>query len=86
MQYPPGDVFKYTKQTGGEVMESYSKKKVSIKIAQLIDQIRTRYALGYRPPAENDKGRFHEIRLEVAPEVQSREGKVIVETKKGYFR
>jgi VWFA-related protein len=45
-QYPPGDVYKYTQQTGGEVLESYSRKKVAVKMAELIDQIRTRYALG----------------------------------------
>ncbi len=85
-QYPPGDVFKYTQQTGGEVMESYSKKKIAVKTAELIDQIRTRYALGFHPAGQQEKGRFHQIRLEVSPGIQSREGKVIVETKKGYFR
>lgn len=86
MQYPPGNVFKYTQQTGGEVLESYSKKKIAAKMAQLIDQIRTRYALGYHPTGEDHGGRFHPIRLEISPEVESREGKLIVETKKGYFR
>lgn len=85
-QYPPGDVFKYTQQTGGEVLESYSAKKVAAKMAELIDQIRTRYALGYHPQADHDQGRFREIRLEVSPEVQNREGKLIVETKRGYYR
>lgn len=85
-QYPPGDVYKYTQQTGGQVLESYGGKKVSVKMAQLIDQIRTRYALGYHPTADNQKGKFREIRLEIAPEVLKREGKMIVETKKGYYR
>lgn len=85
-QYPPGDVYKYTQQTGGEVLESYSRKKVAVKMAELIDQIRTRYALGYHPDGEGYRGRFHEIRLEVSPEVKGREGKVIVQTKRGYYR
>jgi VWFA-related protein len=84
--YPPGDVFKYTHQTGGEVVESYSGKKISAKMAELIDQIRTRYALSYHPPANGGKGKFHEIRLEVSPDVVKREGKVVVETKRGYYR
>jgi VWFA-related protein len=86
LQYPPGDVYKYTQQTGGEVVESYSTKKVALAMAGLIDQIRTRYALGYHPPDDASQPRFRTIRLEVVPEVQTREGKLIVETKKGYYR
>lgn len=86
MQHPPGDVYKYTQQTGGEVLESYSRKKIAAKMAELIDQIRTRYALGFHPPAAGEERRFREIRLQVSPEVQSREGQVIVETKRGYYR
>ncbi|HEY6969908.1 MAG TPA: VWA domain-containing protein [Candidatus Angelobacter sp.] len=86
LQFPPGDVYKYTQQTGGQVLESYSSKKISAKMAELIDQIRTRYALGYRPVADSQIGKFREIKLEIAPEVQKREGKVIIETRKGYYR
>ena len=85
-QYPPGDVYKYTQETGGEVLESYSSKKVAVKMAELIDHIRTRYALGYHPMGDDQKGKFHEIRVELSPEVQSREGKMVVETKRGYYR
>jgi VWFA-related protein len=85
-QYPPGDVYKYTEQTGGQVVESYSRKKIAVKMAQLIDQIRTRYALGYHPAADSEKGKFHEIHLKISPEVEKREGKLIVETRKGYYR
>lgn len=84
-QYPPGDVYKYTRQTGGQVVESYSSRKIGAKMADLIDQIRTRYALGYHPPADGDE-RFREIRLNVAPEIEKREGKVIIQTRRGYFR
>ena len=86
LQYPPGDVFKYTRQTGGEVVESYSSRKASAKMADLIDQIRTRYAIGYHPVMDDQPGRFREIRLEVAPEVQEREGKLIIETRRGCYR
>ena len=66
--------------------ESYSSKKISAKMADLIDQIRTRYAIGYHPFMDDQPGRFREIRLEVAPEVQKREGKLIIETRRGYYR
>jgi hypothetical protein len=46
LQNPPGDVYKYASRTGGDVMKS-SKQNVSKKLAQMIDEIRTRYTLGY---------------------------------------
>ena len=56
------------------------------RLADLIDQIRTRYALGYHPAGTQASGRFHEIRLQLSPEIEKREGKLIVRTRHGYYR
>ncbi|HWZ46058.1 MAG TPA: VWA domain-containing protein [Candidatus Saccharimonadales bacterium] len=85
-RYPPGDVYRYTEQTGGQVLESWSPSRAGARLADLIDQIRTRYALGYHPPADAATGRFHELKLEIAPEIRLREGKLIVNVRKGYYR
>ncbi|HYL73456.1 MAG TPA: VWA domain-containing protein [Bryobacteraceae bacterium] len=82
---PPGDVHKYADQTGGQVMKS-GKAEVATKLAELIDQIRTRYSLGYRPSAGQPPGKFCEIKLKVTPEVERREGKALVKAKRGYYR
>jgi VWFA-related protein len=82
---PPGDVYRYTEQTGGQVMKS-NKQEVAAKLADLIDQIRTRYSLGYRPPAEQPAAKFCEIKLRVSREVEKREGQVVVKAKRGYYR
>ena len=82
---PPGDVYKYADQTGGQVMKS-GKTEVATKLAELIDQIRTRYSLGYRPSADQPPGKFCEIRLKVSPEVEKREGQALVKAKRGYYR
>jgi VWFA-related protein len=82
---PPGDVYKYAEQTGGEVMRA-SAKEVSSKLAELIDHIRTRYSLGYRPSVEQSPGKFCKIKLVVASGVAPREGKLLVKTRAGYFR
>ncbi len=82
---PPGDVHKYADRTGGEVMKS-SKEEVSSKLAELIDQIRTRYSLGYTPSVKKPAGTFCQIRLQVSPDVEKREGHLIVRTKQGYYR
>ena len=85
MHHPPGNVYKYAERTGGAVMTS-SREEVSVKLAQLIDEIRTRYTLGYYPSVKQPKGKFCEIRLRTSVEVQKREGPLLVRTKQGYYR
>jgi VWFA-related protein len=83
--YPPGDVYKYAERTGGAVVKS-SKAEVSTKLAQLIDEIRTRYTLGYYPSAKQPKGQFCEIKVDIPPGTRKREGQLLVRTMKGYYR
>jgi len=85
MHDPPGNVYKYAERTGGAVMTS-SREEVSVKLAQLIDEIRTRYTLGYYPSVKQPKGKFCEIRLRNSLEVQKRKGPLLVRTKQGYYR
>ncbi|HEY1966036.1 MAG TPA: hypothetical protein VGG59_13940, partial [Acidobacteriaceae bacterium] len=82
---PPGDVYQYAERTGGDVMKS-SKDEVSTKLAQLIDEIRSRYTLGYYPSLKQPKGKFCEIKLQIRAETQKREGRLVVRTKQGYYR
>ena len=83
--HPPGDVYKYAEQTGGQVMKS-GKEEVAAKLADLIDQIRTRYSLGYRSSVDQPPGKFCEIKLNVSTDVVKREGQVVVKGKRGYYR
>jgi Ca-activated chloride channel family protein len=85
MRNHPGDVHKYAERTGGEVMKS-SKDEVSSKLAKMIDEIRTRYTIAYYPSVQQSKGKFCTIKLRIAPEVEKREGKLLVRTKIGYYR
>jgi len=84
MLYPPGDVYKYAQATGGQVIEA-SAKKMKVRIAQLIDDLRLRYSLSYHPSREKAKGKFCSIKVKVAPHVKS-QGDVLVEAKQGYYR
>lgn len=84
--YPPGDVYRYTSQTGGQVIESSRPGRAGAKLAEMIDQIRTRYAIGFSPRGEGGRDRFNELRLELSPEVKAREGKTVVHVRKGYYR
>jgi VWFA-related protein len=85
MHDPPGNVYKFADRTGGEVMKS-GKDEVSAKLAQLIDEIRTRYTVGYYPFVKQPKGKFCEIKIQMRAETQKREGRLLVRTKKGYYR
>jgi VWFA-related protein len=82
---PPGDVYQYAERTGGDVVKS-SKDEVSTKLAQLIDEIRSHYTLGYYPSVKQPKGKFCEIKLQIRAETQKREGRLLVRTKQGYYR
>ena len=82
---PPGDVYQYAERTGGDVTKS-SKGEVSTKLAQLIDEIRSRYTLGYYPSVKQPKGKFCEIKIQIRAETQKREGRLVVRTKQGYYR
>ena len=82
---PPGDVYQYAERTGGDVTKS-SKDEVSTKLAQLIDEIRSRYTLGYYPSVKQPKGKFCEIKIQIRAETQKREGRLVVRTKQGYYR
>jgi Ca-activated chloride channel family protein len=82
---PPGDVYKYAARTGGDVMKS-NKEEVSVKLAELIDEIRTRYTVGYYPAAPQPKGKFCQIKLQIRKETEKRQGSMVVRTRQGYYR
>lgn len=85
MLHPPGDVYQYSEQTGGRVIET-SRKQMDTKLAAWIDALRARYTLGYHPPPGTTKARFRKIEVKVSPEIKQREGKIFVEAKRGYYR
>jgi Ca-activated chloride channel family protein len=82
---PPGDVYKYAARTGGDVMKA-GKDEVSVKLAQLIDEIRTRYTVGYYPSPKQPKGKFCQIKLQISKDTEKRQGGMLVRTKQGYYR
>jgi VWFA-related protein len=83
--HPPGDVYKYARETGGEVVSS-GKEEVSSRLAELIDHLRTRYTLGYRPSNPQPDGKFCKLKLSISNTVEKREGKVAIRTRSGYYR
>lgn len=85
MLHPPGEVHKYAQATGGQVVES-SGKKMRDKLAGMIDDLRMRYSLGYRPSAQNPKKKFCALKVKLSPTTLKSVGKVTIQARQGYYR
>ena len=80
----PGSIHEYADKTGGIVVNA-EKEEVETKLAELIDQIRTRYSIGYVSSNTKRDGKFRRIKVTVSDEVQKREGKLAVQFRRGYY-
>jgi len=85
-----GDIDEYARATGGPVLNT-STKDAPERLAALIDLMRARYTLGYRPSHVESTNRFRKLSLQLNadalrehPEVQKRD--VLVLTRSGYYR
>jgi len=79
-----GSVSKYAEETGGDLVK-IEWSDAGKKLGQAIERLRARYSLGYLPTNEKWDGKYRRISLSVTPELEKREGKVIVQARKGYF-
>jgi VWFA-related protein len=85
-----GDIDEYAKATGGPVL-STGTKEVPENLALLIDRVRARYTLGYKPGPAESQGKFCKLSLRVRPEFLSehpevRKQGIVVMTRSGYYR
>jgi VWFA-related protein len=85
-----GDFEQYARATGGPVLNTTSQDAPE-RLAMLIDLIRARYTLGYRPSRVESANKFCKLSLELSvealrehPEVRKRD--LVVVTKSGYYR
>jgi len=85
-----GDIDAYARATGGPVLSSET-KEVPENLALLIDRVRARYTLGYKPAAAESQGKFCKLSLRFSPEFLSKHPEVrkqglVVMTRSGYYR
>jgi VWFA-related protein len=73
----------YTQATGGELIGA-KKKEVDARLAELIDHLRARYSMGFKPPETTLDGKLHQIKLKISPAL-TRNGKLAVRTRTGYY-
>ena len=74
---------RYVEQTGGEMVYA-NNHEVAGKLALLIDHLRLRYAVGFRPTENADDDNFRPVEIRIAGN-QRKEKTTIVLTKRGYY-
>jgi Ca-activated chloride channel family protein len=73
----------YVEQTGGEILGA-GKNEVDSRLAVVIDRLRARYAIGFRPTNESTTEAFRPVEIKLKP-VPKRKEKPVVLTKRGYY-
>jgi hypothetical protein len=76
-------VNRFVEQTGGEILGA-DKKEVDTKLAVVIDRLRARYAIGFKPADENRTNELRPVEIKLSPTLKLRE-KPLVLTKRGYY-
>jgi VWFA-related protein len=71
-------------ETGGEFV-SAKPDNIEFLFDNLITRIRTRYAIGFVSTNTKRDGAYRRLKLQVTPEIEKREGKLIVRTRRGYL-
>lgn len=76
-------VNEFVEQTGGEIMGA-DKKEVDTKLGVVIDRLRARYAVGFRPLNTTDDGKLRRVEIKISADKKRKE-KPVVLTKQGYY-
>ncbi|MFZ0732134.1 MAG: VWA domain-containing protein [Candidatus Sulfotelmatobacter sp.] len=83
-----GDVRRYADQTGGPFLNT-KKTEAADRLAMLLDELRDRYTLGYKPSAAHPAGTFCRIRLTLTREARLRlppGTQPVIRVRTGYYR
>jgi hypothetical protein len=73
----------FVERTGGEIVGA-DKKEVDTKLGLVIDRLRARYQLGFRPVNISEDGKFRPVEIKIT-ETKKRKEKPMVLTKRGYY-
>lgn len=79
-----GSINTYADRTGGVVLQGKG-EDIGTKLAELIEHLRTRYALGYVPSNTARDGKFRKIKVTVSPDVEKSRGKLAILARRGYY-
>jgi VWFA-related protein len=85
-----GDINRYAGVTGGPVLKS-DKTNTAAKLAELIDELRGRYTLGYKPSVSRTPGTFCSLQVRLTPGAYATHPgltakDIAIRTARGYYR
>lgn len=83
--HPPGDANKYAELSGSFAVPMRG-KGVEERLAEVIDSLRGRYAIGYRPAEDKPAGTFCRVQVALSAEAPLRAKEWHVLTRAGYYR
>ncbi len=83
--HPPGDANKYAELTGGQAIH-LAGQRVEERLAELLDDLHSRYTIGYRPAEQKPPGTFCKIQVSLAPDGSLRPNEWKVLARAGYYR
>jgi VWFA-related protein len=83
--FPPGDARSYAEWTGGQAVGLRGKQPEE-RLAQLIDELRARYTIGYHPSDPQPAGTFRKIRVNLVSSPTLRPKEWTVLARQGYYR
>jgi VWFA-related protein len=84
-RHPAGDAHKYAEVTGG-IAAGLRGKKVEDRLIEVIDELRSRYTVGYYPTESKAPGTFCRVRVALSPEAPLRPREWTVLARAGYYR
>jgi len=85
-----GEINGYAAMTGGPALKT-TKKEVAQKLAALIDELRGRHEIGYRPSRAGTAEQFRAVKVSLTDEALrklgfAKQSEVSVRARRGYFR
>jgi len=78
------DIKELAEETGGEVMEE-KPERLDTTFATLIDHLRTRYNLAFVSSNRKRDGSLRKLKIDLSPEVQKSQGKLVVKARRSYL-
>jgi hypothetical protein len=83
--YPPGDARKYAELTGGQTI-NIGGEHANERLAELIDDLRSRYTIGFRPSTPKKPGTFCPLRVTLSPAAPLHASDWDIMARAGYYR
>jgi VWFA-related protein len=74
----------YVNETGGINLPA-NQSDAGLRLAELIERLRTRYSLAYYSTNEKSNQKLRKINVRLSPAAATRQGKIVLIHKKGYY-